>query len=292
MPGKGGENINGPSLIRVPDWVPNRLGFYYLYFAHHSGKSIRLAYSDKLEGPWKIYKGGVLQLDQVPSCKGHIASPDVHVDESRKEIRLYFHGPAKEGGGQKSFLALSPDGLKFKPLAESLGISYFRVFQWRNTWWAMAKGGLLYRSKDGMTGFEEGPNPLGAIVQSMAKNKETHPRHVALKIIGDSMWVFYTNIGDSPERIFRSEIRMNDDWKSWKASAPEEILRPETEWEGAKLPLTVSKAGAAQEPENALRDPCVFSDNDERDYLLYSVAGEMGIAIAEILPNGSPKRKP
>ena len=27
-----GENIQGPSLIRVPDWVNNPLGKYYLYF--------------------------------------------------------------------------------------------------------------------------------------------------------------------------------------------------------------------------------------------------------------------
>ena len=40
-----GQNINGPSLIRVPDWLPNRLGNYYLYFAHHQGQYIRLAYS-------------------------------------------------------------------------------------------------------------------------------------------------------------------------------------------------------------------------------------------------------
>src|SRR5207302_608173 len=32
-----GTNINGPSLIRVPGWVPNPLGAYYLYFAAHNG---------------------------------------------------------------------------------------------------------------------------------------------------------------------------------------------------------------------------------------------------------------
>ncbi|NET62179.1 MAG: hypothetical protein F6K47_40550, partial [Symploca sp. SIO2E6] len=33
-----GSNINGPSLIRVPEWIENPLGRYYLYFAHHQGK--------------------------------------------------------------------------------------------------------------------------------------------------------------------------------------------------------------------------------------------------------------
>ena len=32
-----GENIQGPSLIRVPDWIEDPLGTYYLYFADHKG---------------------------------------------------------------------------------------------------------------------------------------------------------------------------------------------------------------------------------------------------------------
>ena len=44
-------NINGPSVIAVPDWVENRLGAYYLYFAHHKGDYIRMAYADSPLGP-------------------------------------------------------------------------------------------------------------------------------------------------------------------------------------------------------------------------------------------------
>src|SRR5205085_10570145 len=58
-----GENIQGPSLIRVPDWVEERLGAYYLYFADHKGRYIRLAYADNLLGPWKIHVPGTLQLE-------------------------------------------------------------------------------------------------------------------------------------------------------------------------------------------------------------------------------------
>lgn len=50
-----GDNINGPSVIRVPSWLPKPLGPYYVYFAHHSGTCIRLADADDLEGPWSIY---------------------------------------------------------------------------------------------------------------------------------------------------------------------------------------------------------------------------------------------
>src|SRR6478609_12156062 len=61
--GKDGANINGPSLIKVPDWLPNKLGKYYLYFAHHNGTYIRMAYADDLKGPWKIYEPGTLKMD-------------------------------------------------------------------------------------------------------------------------------------------------------------------------------------------------------------------------------------
>jgi hypothetical protein len=57
-----GENIQGPSLIRVPDWVEAPLGKYYLYFADHKGTYIRLAYADIPEGPWTIYAPGSLQI--------------------------------------------------------------------------------------------------------------------------------------------------------------------------------------------------------------------------------------
>jgi hypothetical protein len=42
-----GDNINGPAAIRVPEWIENPLGNYYLYFAHHQGTYIRLAYADR-----------------------------------------------------------------------------------------------------------------------------------------------------------------------------------------------------------------------------------------------------
>jgi hypothetical protein len=62
---KLGDNINGPSLIKVPSWVKHPLGKYYLYFAHHGGKSIRLAFASELKGPWHIYEPGTLRLEQA-----------------------------------------------------------------------------------------------------------------------------------------------------------------------------------------------------------------------------------
>ncbi len=55
-------NVNGPSLIKAPAWLENPLGKYYLYFAHHQGSYIRLAYADNLEGPWRVHGPGTLQM--------------------------------------------------------------------------------------------------------------------------------------------------------------------------------------------------------------------------------------
>jgi len=75
----------------VPEWLHNPLGRYYLYFAHHAGDFIRLAYADSLEGPWKIHEPGTLRLKQVREIvQVHIASPDIVVDDASKRIVMYF----------------------------------------------------------------------------------------------------------------------------------------------------------------------------------------------------------
>jgi len=47
------------------------------------------------------------------------------------------------------------------------------------------------------------------------------------------------------------------------------------------LPLEASKGGYIDERVHQLRDPAIYQEGD-KTYLLYSVAGESGIAIAEI----------
>jgi len=153
-----GTNLNGPSLIRVPAWMERPLGWYYLYFAHHRGTFIRLAYEDRLSGPWHVYEPGTLQLSEAPSCHDHVASPDVHVDEVRHQLRMYFHCPTSSPGSgpQRTFLAVSHDGQHFSATAESLGPPYFRVFQWVGYHYAMP--GRAY-SSDPAT-VQDGSSPV------------------------------------------------------------------------------------------------------------------------------------
>jgi hypothetical protein len=276
-----GDNVNGPSLIRVPDWIERPLGRYYLYFAHHDGRYIRLAYADDLHGPWRTYEPGVLPL-AASGFGGHIASPDVHVDDDRRQVRLYYHGldephrvtadgVVRGAGRQYSRVALSSDGLDFQARAELLGRPYMRVFQWDGWYYALAMPGVMYRSRDGLTGFEEGPTLFPATM-----------RHSALKLDGDRLSVFFTHAGDCPERILLSVIQLVPDWLAWQASEPVLVLEPELEYEGGQLALEPSRRGAVMGPVRQLRDPAIYRE-DGRAYLLYSVAGEHGIAIAELL---------
>ena len=131
--------------------------------------------------------------------------------------------------------------------------------------------GAFYRSKDGLTGFEEGPT---LFTENM--------RHCALDLDGTTLKVYYSNALDCPERIYLSAIDLTPDWKSWKESASVAVLEPETEYEGATMPLEPSARGAIMEKVRQLRDPGIFKEGD-KTYLLYSIAGEQGIAMAKLV---------
>jgi hypothetical protein len=275
-----GDNINGPSLLRVPDWVERPLARYYLYFAHHGGKFIRLAYANRLEGPWHVHEPGTLRLEQAPRCNDHVASPDVHVDSTRREILMYFHCPAGTAGAvdigqQKTFLATSRDGLRFVADTQPLGPAYFRVFRRGDYSYTVVRAGVLLRARDPRAPFEEGPTLVPADSGRIL-------RHAAIDLRGDVLRVYYSRIGDRPERILVSEVTLAPDWKTWRTSpSPATVLAPETGYEGGDLPVEVSKPDEARGRVRQLRDPAVFREG-RRTYLVYSIAGESGLAIAEL----------
>ncbi len=283
MDGSMGSNIAGPSLIRVPGWIEKPLGRYYLYFADHEGTYIRLAYADNLLGPWKTHEPGTLRLEDShfpttcppcsPSTPGgrayvHIASPDVHVIDERHEIVMYIHG--RDAGAQVTRVATSSDGLHFEARPEILGRPYFRAFPHRHHIYAISSPGVVVRSTDGLASFEEGPQLFTPDM-----------RHSAVLKRGDTLYVFFSERRAAPERILLATIDLSKDWSQWKESEPAEVLRPQTPWEGAELPIEPSRGGSINEPVNQLRDPAIFEEG-ERIFMLYSVAGERGIAIAEV----------
>ena len=107
-------------------------------------------------------------------------------------------------------------------------------------------------------------------------------RHCALLVEGDTLTVFYTNVGEPPpERILVASIDLRGDWMAWRQSESSVVLEPERDYEGADLPLAASMRGEITQRARQLRDPGVYEEGS-RIYLCYSVAGESGIAIAEM----------
>ena len=297
-----GSNINGPSLIRVPDWIAQPLGQYYLYFAHHKGDLIRLAYADELTGPWKIYRAGALHMteslfeaiDPEPPVEvvagawgtaltkddfyAHVASPDVHVDEPNNQIWMYYHGLLKNGD-QQTRVAYSNDGLAFTAFEPLLGTPYFRVFNFQQYFYAIAWGGQLLRARHWSGPFEKGPH----LPPRIARPTESQTfRHCAVWRDQEKLTLFYSLIGDNPERILMTELALTANWEDWQASEPIELLRPAQDWEGAGMPASKSEIGACERFSRQLRDPCVFRDEDGADYLLYTGGGEAAIGIARL----------
>jgi hypothetical protein len=298
-----GMNVQGPSVIRVPNWIEDRLGAYYLYFADHKGSYIRLAYADLLTGPWCVHPPGSLLLAQSgfltssPAVSAdvlarfeaqyrargttishdvlseittpHIASPDVHVDPERRRIVMYFHG--LDGvGHQVSRVAISQNGIDFTARPEVIGRSYMRIFQHDGMTYALTMPGTLSRSADGLGAFEAGPTLFNP-----------NMRHAAVLKRDGALWVFWTQVGDAPERILLSRIALDGDWHSWRDEPPVEVMRPEYPWEGAAAPNLPSVRSTAYGVVNQLRDPAVYEEAGVT-YLLYAIGGESGIAIARV----------
>lgn len=298
-----GINIQGPSVVRVPDWVINPLGRYYLYFADHKGDYIRLAYADAITGPWQIHAPGSLRLEQsyfltspptvsdervraleadreargvrvmhdtrTELTSTHIASPDVHVDEANRRFIMYYHGLAGVGS-QHSRVATSVDGIDFVAQPQNLGRTYMRAFQHAGMTYVLAMPGQLYRSRDGLTDFETGPLLF-----------EPDMRHAALLKRGNTLYVFWTRVGDVPESILVSSVDISGDWQQWRHAGERVVLKPERDWEGANAPLEPSVRSTAYGLVNQLRDPAIFEEGEDI-YLFYAVGGESGIAVARV----------
>jgi hypothetical protein len=214
-----GSNINGPSVISIPAWIPDAYkahptAKYYLYFAHHNGSFIRMAWAANIKGPWTIFNygtnsgnawgelgnysgketpgNGVLDLAVEKDANGnptwrikagndfyalgHIASPDVQIDEVNQRIIMFYHAPigGVSTGGQQTFVAVSKYGLNFNAPQDQQEVDwgqgtravipghfYFRTFAVKGKvvspidnslidiqqWFAFSNRGVLYKSR-------------------------------------------------------------------------------------------------------------------------------------------------
>ena len=281
-------NINGPSLVRAPAWLPHPLGKYYLYFANHRGPDIHLACADHLQGPWTIQRPGPLSLSQVaavdretPDVHGHAASPDIYVDNDHRQIRMYFHFRLPKLGHVSS-VAISEDGLHFTVQPGTIGEPYLRHFRYQGWFYFIDRLGRLLRSRDGLTGFEVGSDPIHAATLDPATRTPTCDIRQLFGWKAIPCRFSSRGWATRPNRSCSSTMRLSGDWTTWRPVPPPVlVLAPTTAYEGGLLPLEASEKGDAKGPQRQIRDPGIYEENG-RVYLLYAVAGEQGIAIAEL----------
>jgi hypothetical protein len=315
-----GQKTNGPSLMKIPDWIapadradPNAV--YYLYFAHHQGNYIRMAWSVDLEGPYHLYnvgtgvpldERGVLSLDpndELHIGNGiiiwkHIASPDVHIDELNQRIIMYFHSPNNGGGGQRSFVATSPFGLDFNGRVEpvAFGNSYFRVFSAYGDLYAISNGAKMYKALDAnnpwtppvdfnftnalWTLLDEANNPFISDL-SDANLLPLQLRHSALRFVGDTMEVFYSRKEEyqdtgTEERLMLSRIDLSvGDWQLWDSTFPPE--------EVLKTELDWEGIDRPKDSKRLMCDPYIYEE-DGVIYMFYTADMEHKIALATLTP--------
>ena len=131
--------------------------------------------------------------------------------------------------------------------------------------------GVFYEEVDSIDNFKE--------IKTLF---DGNMRHSSVLVIGDTLYIFFTKVGDIPEKILLSKINLNQKSYKWDPSEPIEITRPEFDWEGANLPLQKSARSSINMPVNQLRDPFIFKEK-ENVYMFYAVKGESGIAISKLI---------
>lgn len=301
-----GDNVNGPTVVRVPAWVQRPLGRYYMYFANHMGTFVRMAHAPAVTGPWTVYEPGVLDVrdtaffreqpdpkETLDDFYTHVASPEILIESNPQRLVMWTHGwwtrgerwpvkPAEarawareHGYGQYTQASVSADGLHFTVQPAITRTSYVRVFQRGASYYGVSRLGLVSRSSEPLAEFTAGPNLFSNTPYA------GRGRHVALVQRGDSMLVFFTAIGDAPEHVVMARVDLTGDWTTWHAGGFTDVLMPETSYECASLPNAPSEAGDISRPVKQIRDPFVFEE-EGRTYLFYSTCGEQGIAAAEV----------
>jgi len=334
-------NINGPMPILVRSWMKHasfKGCSVLLFVSSHidNGSGIQVLGLKKMSQGTMVWKKLDLTLalrsetsQTQAQCKS-FHSPSIIVDDMKKQLIMYIHGHQCKNEGDKTIkqptlLFVSQDGVSWdlqsdeapaQKLPYLLQHSFYLtvpVYSKRDGYYyAMAKtqensvgSACLYRSKSLMGPFEQGP--------IMARGM----RHVDLYLSSpDSMmiYVFFTLIGDMPERIILGSIDVSsgsENWMHWNLLPGPSLLQPEYWYEHGNATAKPSSAGPARTQVRELRDPRFLPDifppdasvnsrtgmntnantNEKKKknalsgLLFYSVQGEQGIAMARLSVN-------
>lgn len=233
-----------------------------------------------------------------------------------------YSGGSWNKGNQKTFVAWSTDGLNFNtnqygPGSE-ISSPYLREFEYDGLLYGLKDDGVQSRPTNQSAPYTNGAwqavvfnkelkDSLRAVAADPATwaddpnnsaKQNVEFRHHAVKIdeANDTMYWWYTAKGEAPERIYEAVVDLDPDWTKWVVTEIDEVLRPVYDYEGANINSGPSQSGRPKvgggnidtAQVNELRDPDYFFDPvSGREFLYYSVAGEYGLAVAELIAPGS-----
>lgn len=313
MPRKlfGRSDNNGPMPVKTRAWMndilldgregPNEFILYYS--SHNSGGSESsidvLGTPSVVEGPWRpiqpLNNRSVIQLPSNTSCSS-LHSPSIVVDDEERSMFMYIHGHGCKGvSAQPTLVFRSTDGVKWTRTTD--GLYLFRdLFYLTPLTSRRHEDGYFYAAAK----TQESPEGSAILCRStsMAGPFERGPilgrglRHLHVHLVQDRhLFIFFTLIGDAPERILLGTVDMmtdDDDWMKWKLLPGPTILEPRFDYERGNARTTPSAAGGANGPRVELRDPRFIADDDTdglSGLLFYTVQGEQALASAYLSIN-------
>lgn len=324
LPNRGG-SVNTPAPLRVRPWMaknnPSLFGhdvFTIMYYSGHvSGSTIKLlTLEESNKGRrWKD-PGVVLSFEPMPCQSVH--SPSILASDKDELLIMYVHGHKCENlpdakWGQPTLLYSSSDGVTWT--RESFEVEggndlfYFTAPVRRRPprrensqaedghYYAMSRvyptarnpHAFLLRSKELGGPWQRGPELARGL-----RHFDLHPSDDEAETGGFHVW--FSMIGDAPERILLGSIdTTSEDWMDWKLLPGPRILAPERWYEHGRMPIQVSKEGAAAGnmlhqinkprflPDDDYRvDSAASSDYVMSGFLFYVVQGEKGVAVARV----------
>ena len=296
-------NVNGPSVIDMPPWAMHRhryrqCGPLYMYYSSHNGDAIRLACASAPEGPWHEVRAPALTLEATrPICFGHIGSADVHLLPAEQRVRMFFHCPYNRSAvtpgsrwvghsraKQLTFAAVSLDGGRTFRLESRTPVApfYLRTFRMSGRQHYtlglalvdMKMQGVLLQASDG---FNFAPHLQATDVLPRMRHGFMLPKQSE-----QSALLFFTRVGDAPERILVATLRVNDTNLEWPPTEASSLLAPTVE-EGGGAPVAPSRRGGVNQRVHQLRDPAALLCCGARTFLFWAFGGEQGIAGGQVV---------
>ena len=268
-------NINGPTVIR------KGLIFHLFVSGHKDGTDIRRFEAASAQGPWQEAN---LEMPSFDRCKPGLHSPDIILFHGT--YYMLAHGHGCEGihvkRKQPTVTLTSNDLVHWVLPTKTYAANeyfYMRVFVHNNLFYAIAKSQedsvgsmVLLRSESPFGPFE--------YVKSLAPGV----RHVSLHRKGAILFVFFTIIGDLPERILLGTINLDED-EDMKLRPGPILLEPPHD--GNLVPSRSGPASCDVAPQ--FRDPFFVPDSNEGEAelrgIVYFADRELTIGAARLFIN-------